>query len=378
MQEKINNRPSKNYIDSASVNTRFISTDTRITPCIAKQYCLIQTQILNEIGIPRTEATIYFNTGSMSCYKKIYYIPEEKNQFASDLFHDNVEVAYISYPQYTELRKYCILPGTESQKVENLVRYAFEKEPLPEIDRDSAHQAIYKWITGQDPSLSDTKLPLKFFSRGGVPLFQMVLHPDMYMQKGIIPGFYYDDTWFITSTLPRFFGKGKFFSMDTINKYIDGMKDLMTVYPSSTGYIHMDSFMACHGIIEEGIGISNKYVRYQPDKVPGCVWAMFLSKEQMLLLGNIDEIKKNVPVFACEQLPNGSGMLQLTPDINELSMEQLYALRKHLLPFTPHGKRNILFLDLITTHLRVPIHENELEINLPKPPCQIPSVTISM
>ena len=73
----------------------------------------------------------------------------------------------------------------------------------------------------------------------------------------------------------------------------------------------------------------------------GYYWGNFLSKEHVELLGGIDYVLGQAPVFQVKALSDGGAYLQLTEDINDFSDESLRNLKEFLTPILPKREGKI-------------------------------------
>lgn len=71
------------------------------------------------------------------------------------------------------------------------------------------------------------------------------------------------------------------------------------------------------------------------DYFRGYSWGNFLSKNHVKVLGGIERIKKEAPVYFVKGLNDGGAYLQLTEDINIVSDDDLRKLKKYFEPILP-------------------------------------------
>ncbi|AGX44141.1 hypothetical protein [Clostridium saccharobutylicum] len=71
----------------------------------------------------------------------------------------------------------------------------------------------------------------------------------------------------------------------------------------------------------------------------GYSWGNYLSKKHVELLGGIEKIKKEAPVYLVKKLSDDGAYLQLTKEIDEVSDEDLRKLKKYFQPILPKASR---------------------------------------
>lgn len=71
----------------------------------------------------------------------------------------------------------------------------------------------------------------------------------------------------------------------------------------------------------------------------GYSWGNYLSKKHVELLGGIDKIKKEAPVYLVKMLSDNGAYLQLTEEVDEVSDEELRKLKKYFQPILPKAPR---------------------------------------
>ena len=119
------------------------------------------------------------------------------------------------------------------------------------------------------------------------------------------------------------------------------IEKLTTKINSVGGFITADSMpvFKAFSAHERYIALNHTEASKQFDRYfRGYFWGNFLSNRHVELLGGIEHIEKEAPVYLVKRLPDGGAFLQLTKNINNVSDDDLRKLKRFLLPVLPKAR----------------------------------------
>ncbi|TYQ15478.1 UNVERIFIED_CONTAM: hypothetical protein Cloal_1936 [Acetivibrio alkalicellulosi] len=122
------------------------------------------------------------------------------------------------------------------------------------------------------------------------------------------------------------------------NTFVRIIEELTSKINSVGGFITIDSMPIYEAFSahERYIALNYTYASRQFDRYfRGYSWGNFLSYRHVELLGGIEYIEKEAPVYLVKRLPYGGAFLQLTENINNVSDDDLRKLKKFFLPILP-------------------------------------------
>ncbi|AQS08728.1 hypothetical protein CLOBY_08380 [Clostridium saccharobutylicum] len=126
------------------------------------------------------------------------------------------------------------------------------------------------------------------------------------------------------------------------------------------GFITLDSMQAyCSFSAHEGymglpyLRASEKFDKY----FRGYSWGNYLSENHVELLGGIEKIKKEAPVYLVKPLSDDGAYLQLTEMVDEVSDEDLRKLKRYFQPILPKASRMLFPSE--AKHRRMIIDEDD-------------------
>jgi hypothetical protein len=117
------------------------------------------------------------------------------------------------------------------------------------------------------------------------------------------------------------------------DKYIELIEIVIKEISCVGGFITVDDISYRYGEspYEEYYGLSYRWNSCNFRKYfRGYFWGSFLSNDHIHILGGMDEVIKNAPVFRVKQYNDNSAFLQLTEDINRFDDNQLKELAVYL------------------------------------------------
>lgn len=128
--------------------------------------------------------------------------------------------------------------------------------------------------------------------------------------------------------------------------------DTMEAYKSSSSH-------------ERYIGLEYIFASEKFDKYfRGYSWGNYLSRKHVELLGGIEKIKKEAPVYCVKELSDKGAYLQLTEDIDNVSDEELRKLKRYFQPILPKAQRMIFPYE--AKHMRIVIDDDDEKVYLEK------------
>ncbi len=335
----------------------------------AKQFCLAHLDQLFAMGSPEIKLSLHFEQKDFPLVEmKSYFLPTDMEFFTRDLWRDDVEVIVASYENKKDLVKYKMAPSKHSK---NLVDIMKEEESIITedlIDRNRLGALVLEWISNPDPYLQDVTLPFYLYN-WSCSLFHLLLYTPRNCKDELLgPSigkrlFAPEEGWpfEMYASLPRFLLRGELFSMEIQKQYVSEMQRLCEAHPRSVGTFRMGGLQGPPELAFEKRFDNSDFLNVTT-KLPGCAWGLFLSREQVALLGGKEAIRKEAPIYQLIPFESGGGMLQLTSDMNSATREQMLTLRKYLSPYTYHGIYRKAVGHFIQEHFQIPISLNELEI----------------
>lgn len=158
------------------------------------------------------------------------------------------------------------------------------------------------------------------------------------------------------------------FYYDTIPSYvqeacIEIIMKLSSKIDSVGGFITHDhlALITADTPHEEFVGRAYPWASREFDKYyRGYQWGNFLSRKHVEMLGGIERVMIEAPVYKAVHLSDGGVFLQLTKDINSFSDEDLKKLKKFLKPILPPKIEKVSFTRY--QNLRIVIDEDEEDI----------------
>lgn len=145
------------------------------------------------------------------------------------------------------------------------------------------------------------------------------------------PSYYY----YLRISLPRFLS-GQEDIGELQEKWCELLQRLGEIYPCSQGNVFMDfpPGVNCINCFDTGISrIQNKH--YFHDAIPGYAWGMLLNKDQVALMKNPEQYQSGQGFYRVHRLKNGGMYFQATPNMERMTKEDCYFLKKTFAPYLP-------------------------------------------
>jgi hypothetical protein len=142
--------------------------------------------------------------------------------------------------------------------------------------------------------------------------------------------------------------------------FVSIIETLANSISSAGGFITIDCMreLRAFSAHERYVGLTYMSASRQFDKYfRGYSWGNFLSKKHVELLGGINLIEKEAPVYLVKRLQDGGAFLQLTEDINNVSNDDLRKLKRFFQPILP--KAPICFFPSEATFSRMIIDDDD-------------------
>ncbi|MDQ2088154.1 hypothetical protein RBH29_17145, partial [Herbivorax sp. ANBcel31] len=150
------------------------------------------------------------------------------------------------------------------------------------------------------------------------------------------------------------------------NAFINIITYLNNRIKSSGGFITVDSMPVYEAFSahERYIALNYLFASKQFNRYfRGYFWGNFLSATHVELLGGIQFVEKNAPVYLVKNLSDGGAFLQLTENINNVSDNDLRKLKKFFLPILPKARLRLSPSE--ATFRRIIIDDDDEENFLP-------------
>lgn len=133
------------------------------------------------------------------------------------------------------------------------------------------------------------------------------------------------------------------------------------------GFITIDTMAAYESASshERYVGLEYIFASEKFDKYfRGYSWGNYLSRKHVELLGGIEKIKKEAPVYYVKELSDKGAYLQLTEDIDNVSDEDLRKLKRYFQPILPKAPRMLFPYE--AKHKRIVIDDDDEKVYLEK------------
>lgn len=115
--------------------------------------------------------------------------------------------------------------------------------------------------------------------------------------------------------------------------FVDITKQLLSSFPGSIGEVTIDSmsYYDSNSPHEYSMGLETIWSsQYFKEYYRGYFWGNFLSKNHVMRLGGIEQVKNDAPVYKVEELEDGGAYMQLTENINDFTLQDLLRLKRYL------------------------------------------------
>lgn len=350
---------TKNHIDSVAMKFKFACMALPDEREAANDFCIFFLKMLYELEGPEIDARVFFTgrTPFLSNYA-LYTLPADHGKFEEDLRRYRFFSLGIDYFGKKKLNAFKKKPSERAFEVFDIFQKNRNGQDV-QTYADKRRKMLFQWFMGHDAQLSDLTLPFSEYGQVSI-LMRMSYGSKADYDEGMLNGErQITRPLVISAWLPRFL-TGSAFSAEQQQRFSDGLHKLCQAYPTSMAV--MDSEMFYGAPLRFSIHDELRPIKEYDfsSMVPGIGWGLCLSKAQIDRLGGFAAIDDAAPINNLVRYKHGGGMLQLTPDINNISRESLLTFRDYLNPFLPHGEFSTSCQYLLDTYCRLPIREEDL------------------